>query len=234
MGPMAIDTDMLNKTINDAAANLIRSADFASGRQRVVIILEGSMVLGLEGYQKLAKERCYYFHTNNSYRAKIRHLKESPKWRKPDGVMDSDYLVKADKNLNYQNWRWFEHQRDWSPAFKAFGSLVKLDPVVGEMQPTLEDRTNDFLPTVEEALNAEGGTVKTGFVASGPIDPRLWPRLKIQDKSQRGYLGFSLRHPRSRGLRLTRQRGHLGRRRLVGLQRPRHCPRRRLQLQLSP
>ena len=65
LSPMAMDTDRLNTAINHTARDLVLSADFASGRRRAVIILEGVFALGIEGYQTLVEEKCWWFKTTN-------------------------------------------------------------------------------------------------------------------------------------------------------------------------
>jgi hypothetical protein len=136
MSPMAVDTDKLNKTINDAAFELQETAHFKSGIGRIILILEGTAILGVHGYCAAALGRCWYFDTINTHRAKVRYLKESSKWRPTAGESDPNCVDRIEKDRNYQTWRWFEHQVSWASTYKEFASVVNLDGSPSERRPS--------------------------------------------------------------------------------------------------
>ena len=120
LGPMAMGTDKLNTVTNRTARDIVLGADFVAGRRKAVIILEGVFTLGVEGYQALVGEKCWWFKTTNIPRCKKLYLQKIHAWRQPKGMMDAEYLAQADKVLNQLNWRQFAHQEDWAPDLRGF------------------------------------------------------------------------------------------------------------------
>ncbi len=123
----------------------------------------GVFALGIEGYQTLVEEKCWWFKTTNIPRCKKRYLQKIHAWRQPKGMMDAEYLAQADKVLNQLNWRQFAHQEDWAPDLRGFAPasfVVDLDPTPGLVQPLLTKRAADFCELVEQELNLGDDTTE--------------------------------------------------------------------------
>ncbi len=91
------------QVITRTAKDMILGADFVAGRHKAVIILEGVFTSASKATQTLAGEKCWWFKTTNIPRCKKLHLQKIHAWQQPKGMMDADYLIKVDKELNPLN-----------------------------------------------------------------------------------------------------------------------------------